>query len=1180
MAAEVIRLNGVILELTAATNLARLTYERSWQDLNSTVARRNALAFQMREAQIREAPAIAKDAAPTGAARAGGRPERNTSETGEASVRTVQNVLFALGGILLATAAIVFTAVAWNMFGLSGRAMILATVTLLALGASLAARRRNLVATAETFAALGVLLILLDGYAAWYVNLLGLAAAVSSTTFAAGIFAVTAAVAISFGRLTGPRLTGPRIAGVLAAQPVPLLLLADAALNSTGWAFALALLAAANLTSRRWASDLVRGLLWIMYGSAAAAGIAFALHAEAVAESLTGILWAGLALVAVVGVFVVAAAVAGDRSLRQVAAGSAALAVAFAAGRLAVASQPGLALVLAAAVAVAVAVLAGLVVPAQWRDGARTGAGVALVAVGAVAVMNALVAAGGTVWAAQPPWHADLDEFAARAYVSDWRLLAAVALVAAGAGALMPRSGWPAAAVSAAGLAALALPSAVRAPWWSASSVDLLVMAPLVLLAIRRTGNAPIPNPPVPPSSRDGWRVWSATAAGMLALHAVVAGLARPSSTAWTLWSIVVIGTAMLSIERHQVAGRRHGTEARKGTAAGAAGIAIAIVTLPAATLSTIAAFAVRPISTGAGALIAAAVGTAAVLAVRRWAPWQIRAAALGASGAVLFGSSVVPIVDARLGPYSAIGLLLLAAVAFVVVPVDRSAVWPTLPAAIVPLLRVLLAVVPAAFAVLIVPYSWLAAIWSGAPGRGGPGLSPNGSAVGFSSAAALAILTVAAGLAVTVAPAASARATRTGRPAPAARRAAIGGLSVAPLAVLVTLAATGAPWPTVPLATLALGIAGALVAALGDRRAPARMTAIRIATVSIAVAYAVALTGAGLAGLLPTRGTTLLGLGVLLVAMVVIAAAAPAASVRTLGGVAAVIAGMMFAIAATRAAGLPARAVSLAVLGIAGIALAAGTWLRGRRATALRATALQPTGLEATALRPTGLEATALEAAGHAAAVVAVLLVGAPFATGAAISHTALLFTLWGIALGLSAVAPAQKTQRRWRLAVAAVGCELIAWWLLLAAGEVALVEAYTLPAAVVATAVGTLALRRRPELGSWVAYGPALAAAFLPSLASGVAVDEEPLRRLLLGVGAVAVVLAGATRRRQAPVAVGGGVLIVLALRELVRIWDLVPRWIPLALAGMLLVGLAMTYERRRRDLARLRDGFGRMS
>jgi hypothetical protein len=58
------------------------------------------------------------------------------------------------------------------------------------------------------------------------------------------------------------------------------------------------------------------------------------------------------------------------------------------------------------------------------------------------------------------------------------------------------------------------------------------------------------------------------------------------------------------------------------------------------------------------------------------------------------------------------------------------------------------------------------------------------------------------------------------------------------------------------------------------------------------------------------------------------------------------------------------------------------------------------------------------------------------------------------------------------------------------------------------------------------------------------------------------------------------GGVVLVILALYEIRRAWDHLPRWIPLALGGLILVGLAITYERRRRDLARLRAAVGRMT
>ncbi|WP_253290024.1 SCO7613 C-terminal domain-containing membrane protein [Verrucosispora sioxanthis] len=130
-------------------------------------------------------------------------------------------------------------------------------------------------------------------------------------------------------------------------------------------------------------------------------------------------------------------------------------------------------------------------------------------------------------------------------------------------------------------------------------------------------------------------------------------------------------------------------------------------------------------------------------------------------------------------------------------------------------------------------------------------------------------------------------------------------------------------------------------------------------------------------------------------------------------------------------------------------------------------------------------------------------------------------------------------------------------------------------------ALGAGAVGLRTRPGLNSWLALGPGLAALLLPSLTVVLfGTDPDPWRRLLLGVVALAATLLGAVRRWQAPVLLGAGTLALLALYELVRSWDLLPRWAFLAAAGLALIGLATTYERRRRDLVRLRSAVGRMS
>src|SRR5947208_2412649 len=96
----------------------------------------------------------------------------------------------AAGVIRLDATIWALTAVAWANFGVIGRAAILAAVTVLTLAVGPLASMRRLTGTAETFAALGLLLVLLDGYAAWSVNLAGLAHGTRPAVYAAGVCAV------------------------------------------------------------------------------------------------------------------------------------------------------------------------------------------------------------------------------------------------------------------------------------------------------------------------------------------------------------------------------------------------------------------------------------------------------------------------------------------------------------------------------------------------------------------------------------------------------------------------------------------------------------------------------------------------------------------------------------------------------------------------------------------------------------------------------------------------------------------------------------------------------------------------------------------------------------------------------------------------------------------------------
>jgi hypothetical protein len=399
--------------------------------------------------------------------------------------------------------------------------------------------------------------------------------------------------------------------------------------------------------------------------------------------------------------------------------------------------------------------------------------------------------------------------------------------------------------------------------------------------------------------------------------------------------------------------------------------------------------------------------------------------------------------------------------------------------------------------------------------------------------------------------------------------------LLVAPAALLTGLAQLDVPWPAVPAVSLVLGVAALLAAAavpgsvvLGPAEPGSAMLGPAVpgpagrpggGPAAVATGYGLVLAGAGLAGSLPMRWSTVVALGVALTVAAAIGAAGRPAGARVAGWLAAVVSAVTLAVAATLAADLPLRTAAWWVLLAAAVALG----LSGR-------------------LRPRRAEAAAVEGAANGAAVVALLLAagaaGSAAGSAGSAGQAAVVAALWGVGLGLRALWPGLARAGRTGRAVAAAGAELLAWWLLLADRDVVTVEAYTLPAAGVAAVVGWLVLRTRPEVGSWVALGPALLAAFLPSLFVALA-DPVPLRRLLLGAGAVAVVVVGAQRRWRAPVLLGGGVALVVALRELVLVWQRVPSWIPLTVAGLLLVTLAATYERRRRDLTRLRQAVDRM-
>ncbi|WP_205574498.1 hypothetical protein [Streptomyces sp. CC0208] len=205
------------------------------------------------------------------------------------------------------------------------------------------------------------------------------------------------------------------------------------------------------------------------------------------------------------------------------------------------------------------------------------------------------------------------------------------------------------------------------------------------------------------------------------------------------------------------------------------------------------------------------------------------------------------------------------------------------------------------------------------------------------------------------------------------------------------------------------------------------------------------------------------------------------------------------------------------------------------------------------------------VEVAGAAAAVLAIAL---------AATDLPLLATVLALC-GVIAAGTAIRADRR-PVGYAAAALFVLAIWVRLAAWDVSTPEAYTLPVTIPALLVGALRHRRDPRTSSWTAYAPGLTATLVPSLFAAWG-DPHWTRPLLLGLAALLVTLAGARHHLQAPLLLGGAVLLLDALHELapyiVQVTDALPRWVPPALVGLLLLALGATYEHRLRDARRMR-------
>lgn len=449
---------------------------------------------------------------------------------------------------------------------------------------------------------------------------------------------------------------------------------------------------------------------------------------------------------------------------------------------------------------------------------------------------------------------------------------------------------------------------------------------------------------------------------------------------------------------------------------------------------------------------------------------------------------------------------------------------------AALPLVGALLGIAVPLIEAYVIPFQWLSAGWGAAPKVARDAVGPGFAWTGDALVPVVLGLIFLAATAVAAALWGRRGAVRLAVPAAAVS------CGVLPLAfdlswrvALITLGVIAAT----SLTAAALGRAGGLLPPV------------------ISGPLAAVLAATTIAWSLASAATTVLALTMTAVVTLLAAVGARSRAVVLVCTAVAASAALLTAVAGAMAAGQPARLAAFAALAVAAaLAALAAVLRRDRRAQSWCCEGVAAAG----AALAIGLSATS------------------PLTLSIALAVT-----------GLTVGAVALHAQRR---LASYVGTALIILgsWVRFADLGITAPEAYTVPVGVVGLVIGWLRWRQQRQLSSWVAFGPGLATALLPSLGALILTPSNAVRPLALGGMAVGIVLAGGWQRMQAPLVLAGGVLIAVTLHELAP-WvsatvAALPRWLPLAAAGLLLLAIGATYEQRRRDVRHMRDVFLRMS
>lgn len=1082
----------------------------------------------------------------------------------EMSRRTAARLLLAAGASLVAIAITIFTAADWSRIGSLGRCAILLAATALVLAAPRAIARRGLAATAESVAAIGLVLTLGDAF------LIQRFAGLRPGALAISAFcAVMSAAWAAYGAATG--LKGPRLAAIGIAQLTPPLTAAGIAGLAGGHGAPMAgpiatgllisaacdiVLAARSGRARSQSADAEPKMLagrayvaaavaaWVCGVVLAAAGLAFSVRGPGPHLSWSDSAWLAVAFAA--------AAVVGVRgtssvsSLTALATPAAVISGALAAVSLAIPAT----IALPASWALAVVGACGFCVSAAaltpWPSGSRAGlvglrrsrrldvaAGSAtiLAAVTAVAALPAALVALIPPNPVLPAW---AGEGHAGQIASDplsgphlsgatvLLVLCALAclLIRFGSAAAPARSLAPAGAIgiAAATLAAGSVPAAAQLTGWAAL-IALTVPAAVLLVAST--------------SPRDVLLANTAAACGStIALAAALWSLAGAAATIAELCTLTAI-FAVVALRARRVV---PAVLATAGALTAMTGLAWA-VPLAAGWPARYAAFA---------ALGAAIAAVAAATALRRDRPVQSAVLDLGAIPVALIAAAVT-VGQRDIFAFLAVTSALVA---------SGTAWLRTGPRRVVAViatgcaaLAALTTLGPPLGQALLAPARILAHPWQG-----------HDVAAGVAHVVGLpfAVMVLAASLAALASAAGAWRGS--------------GRTSLDVIAVALPLVAAPAGLASLNGGLAYLAVVGTLLAltlglsawaASGKTLAPAG--AALISSV-LTIAWA-------LAAPLPT----ILVLGCLSIAYGICAWRSRLPEARIAASCLAVVAAAAFAESVVLAAGQPVWQAGLAALGVGASAqLVAGLLARhSRRAAVARAQISEQSSVAAEEAGENGL---ALRA--DIAIEVTSWLVSAA-GVGQCLGHPGTASAATAIA-GITSLGMAVRADRRptfW----AGIALCYVAWCIGLAANGVTIPEPYTLPAALGAIAAGWRASRRELKLHSWLTYGPGLALLLLPSLV--MAWDGTNwVRAAAVGAASVGIAIIGARTRTQAPLLAGITLAVLEAARglapDVVRLMHVLPGWVPAAAGGAALLWSGATYEARLRNLRAIRRSLASMS